>query len=523
MVLLAGLVCVAACGMKDDVLRTDRTRGLVRELLTKLDSVDVYAERKEVGIEALKMRLGGGSTDEERYALLFRLAEEYATYVIDSSLVYLEKATHLAREIGNDSLRVTAEIKRSSILTIGGFYVASAETLVSIPRNELSRQHLVLYYGAWASLYHELYSSSHEPEAYKKKYRESYNIYRDSLLSVSDPTSIIHVRNLERKEARAGNFAEARKYNAIRMASIKDHKSISYATALYDRFLLAYHYEKNLTGEAVDDLLESAIIELENNNHDIASLLRVESLLHDINELKDAKKVSDYYYASLRQFGSRKRLLEGGEKAMVINEQNFLLLQKKNNQFRIAIAFISLLSIALLCALLKINTSRIRITRLKDNLQRSGKISKGYVGVVFKLYSSYIKRLEAFRAKLHTTLRRGNIEQALELTSPSGDVNSEERRELFRNFDSAFVDIFPDFIETVNSCLKPDSQIVPKRTEILNNELRILALLKLGIRDNEEIADMLHCSVRTVYNLRTIFKARLAMPAKRFYGIISDL
>ena len=59
-VLLAGLVCVAACGKKDDVLRTDRTRGLVRELLTKLDSVDVYAERKEAGIEALKMRLGGG-------------------------------------------------------------------------------------------------------------------------------------------------------------------------------------------------------------------------------------------------------------------------------------------------------------------------------------------------------------------------------------------------------------------------------------------------------------------------------
>ena len=307
------------------------------------------------------------------------------------------------------------------------------------------------------------------------------------------------------------------------MEGINDHKSRDYATCLYDRFMLAYHYEKNLTGEAVDDLLESAIIELENSDHDITSLLRVESLLHDIGEMMDAKKVSDYYYASMRQLGSRKRLLEGGETAMLINGQNLLLLQKKNNQFKIAIAFISLLAVALLVALLKINNSHRKISRLKDNLQQSGKISKEYVGVVFKLYSSYIRRLEAFRTKIYAALKRGNTEQALELTSPSKDLASEERRSLFRKFDGAFVDIFPDFIETVNSCLKPDSQIVPKKTEILNNELRIIALMKLGIKDNEEIANMLHCTVRTIYNLKAIFKSRLAVSMERFNRIISDL
>ena len=177
----------------------------------------------------------------------------------------------------------------------------------------------------------------------------------------------------------------------------------------------------------------------------------------------------------------------------------------------------------MLVALLKINNSHRKISRLKDNLQQSGKISKEYVGVVFKLYSSYIRRLEAFRTKIYAALKRGNIEQALELTSPSKDLASEERRSLFRKFDGAFVDIFPDFIETVNSCLKPDSQIVPKKTEILNNELRIIALMKLGIKDNEEVADMLHCTVRTIYNLRAIFKSRLAVSMERFNRIISDL
>ena len=125
--------------------------------------------------------------------------------------------------------------------------------------------------------------------------------------------------------------------------------------------------------------------------------------------------------------------------------------------------------------------------------------------------------------KIYSTLKKGNIEQTLELASPSKDIISDERKNLFHHFDTAFVDIFPDFIETVNSCLKPEMKIIPKRTEVLNNELRILALIKLGIEDNEEIAEMLHCTVKTVMNLRAIFRARLAVPEERLNKAISEL
>ena len=85
------------------------------------------------------------------------------------------------------------------------------------------------------------------------------------------------------------------------------------------------------------------------------------------------------------------------------------------------------------------------------------------------------------------------------------------------------MDIFPDYIDVVNSCLKPEQKIVPKRTEILSNELRILALIKLGIEDNTEIAGMLHCSVKTVQNLRSLLKARLAIPEEEFNRRISEI
>lgn len=518
--MLAGLSCVPSYGARTP--QTPRTRGLIRELLVKLDSTDVYAANKERGLEDAKSRLPGLS-DVEYYKQCFDIAKSYSKYKLDSSLVYIDKAIETARKAGMDSLMIEAEFAKAGILYVAGFGTEALETLNTIPRKPFKGGLLVSYYNAWTELYHSLYNGSHEPAVFRKKYRASYNEYRDSLLSVLDTASMMYLRNMERKEARAGNYAEARRYNAIRMSKIGDTKSPDYATCLYDRFMIAYYYERKLTGDAIDDLFESAIIEVEDCNYDIASLLRVEAYFIDINEVGAAKKVSDYYYASLRTLGSRQRIIDGGEQAIRINDRNSRLLQKKNNDFKTALVFISLLFVALLLTLFVINNSRLKISRLKDNLERSGRISKGYVGVVFQLYSSYIKRLDVFRTKIHSTLKKGRLEQALELTSPSGDTALEERRELFRNFDSAFVDIFPDFIETVNSCLKPEERILPKKTEILNNELRILALIKLGISDSTEIADLLHCSVKTVYNLRSMLKARLAIEEEDFNKVISEL
>ena len=502
--------------------QTDRTRGLIRELLIKLDSTDVYVAKTERKIDATKAKLPGNS-EAERYDLYFRIAEEYSNYRVDSALLYLKKAEQTARGMGRDSLRISAELKRARLLSVSGFYVESNEILLSIPRNALRGDLFISYYQAWALLYHELYSVSNDPDGFEKAFREKYNIYRDSLLTVADTMSILYLRNMERKAARAGDFDEARRYNAIRLSTIKDPGSGVYATCLYDRFLIAYYYERKLTGEAVDDLLQSAIIEVENSNHNIASLLRVETLLVKNNELKAAQKISNYYYSSLMELGSRKRIIEGGEQAIKIMDRNHQQLLKRNRELLVALAFISLLLGAMVVMLVRINRSRLKISSLNDNLEQSGKVSKSYVGVVFQLYSSYIKRLDVFRTKIHASLKKGHVEQALELTSPSGDIIAAERKELFHNFDTAFVDIYPDFIRKVNDCLKPEEQIVPKRTEILTTELRILALIKLGIEDSAEIAEMLHCSVKTVYNLRSVLKTRLAVPEEEFKEIISRI
>ena len=521
--LLIALFAFCISCNKVSIPHTDNTRALIRELFEKLDSVEFYAARRDSGIEAIKSRLSENIGTNEKYDLLCIIGEKYATYVIDSSLLYFRKASELAQDIRQDSLLIRAEINRSSVLTVGGFYVAAKEALESLPRKDIKGDVLSLYYNAWSGLYHELYSSYLEPDDLKEKYRAKYNIYRDSLLAISDINSMVYLRNMERKEARAGNFDQARIYNNIRQSKIDDKTSNLYASCLYDRYVIDAYYCGVLTGEAVDNLLKSAIIEVREANYNISSLHRIESLLSDISKHKDAKKISDYYYSSLRYFGSRKRILEGGEFAIDINNKHISTLQKKNREIVVSIIFISFLVIALVFALIMINKYVTRVNALNEKLRMTSKMSKNYVGIVFQLYSSYIKQLGMFRSKIHTALKRGSVDLALELTSPSGESSSEERKMLFRNFDSAFIDIFPEFIEIVNSCLKPEEKIVPKKTEILNNELRILALIKLGIEDSKEIANLLHCSIKTVYNLRSNFKSRLSVSEDEFNHTISQI
>ena len=508
---------------KNEYPHTKDTDRLLQELLTKLDSADVYAARKECRIQSIKDELQCIKDSKERFSLLFNIGREYATYSIDSALVYFDLATLEAGKCCSDSLRYRAQFIKSSVLSAGGFYVESLETLQAIPRDSLRGELLESYYSSWASLYHELYASKYEPEEYKRKYRENYNNYRDSVLLVSDTTSYIYLKNIERKEARAGNFAEAMRLNDMRISQLTDFKSTTYASCLYDRYMIKAYYEGNTTGDAIDNLFKSAIIEVENSCYDIASLLRIESYLYKSNRVKEAKKVSDHYYSSLQFFGSRKKLIDGGELAINISNGYFEEIRNKNNILLIFISFTSFLTIALLFMLYVLRKYNRKILRMNKKLHKFGKISTNYVGVTFKLYSAYIKRLDAFRMKLHTSLRKGNIDNALEMTKISGESSSEERRMLFQNFDSAFIDIYPNFIQTVNSCLKEDAQIKPKSTEILNNELRIIALNKLGIEDYKEIAELLHCSIKTVYNLRSTFKARLAITEKSFNRTMSKL
>ena len=150
------LVLFLPCGGAE-IPRTDRTDGLIRELLVKLDSTGIYTAIKERKIDAQKSKLPGKS-DVESSEICLRIAEEYFNFRIDSSMVYLEKAARFAERSAVDSLRYEVSIKKARVLSFAGLYNESREVLEGIPRSKMKGELLVLYYNSFSHLYHELYS-----------------------------------------------------------------------------------------------------------------------------------------------------------------------------------------------------------------------------------------------------------------------------------------------------------------------------------------------------------------------------
>ena len=122
-----------------------------------------------------------------------------------------------------------------------------------------------------------------------------------------------------------------------------------------------------------------------------------------------------------------------------------------------------------------------------------------------RLCSSYVDRLDDFRRKVGRMLKNRQLEEIHDLTR-SSQYKDQELDELYANFDSAFLHLFPNFVDAFNELLKPEERVLLDDKLRLNTTVRIFALIRLGIDDSSKIADFLHYSVNTIYNYRARVK-----------------
>jgi DNA-binding NarL/FixJ family response regulator len=91
-----------------------------------------------------------------------------------------------------------------------------------------------------------------------------------------------------------------------------------------------------------------------------------------------------------------------------------------------------------------------------------------------------------------------------------------ERQNLYKNFDKIFLKLFPHFIEEFNKLFKAEDYMVLEHGELLNTDLRIYALIRLGITDSEKIAKFLDYSVNTIYTYKTKLKQKTIVSRDKF-------
>ena len=240
---------------------------------------------------------------------------------------------------------------------------------------------------------------------------------------------------------------------------------------------------------------------------------------------------------------ARLRALEISQILPIINDSYDLKMQQEKDRLASLLGIISLLSLFLMGAILYIykqlkalsaarkklkqsnadlEVFNANLNKLNRELSESNLVKEEYIGYVFSMCSAYIDKMEDFRKKTNRKLRAGQIEELLRNTSSSSLV-SDELKEFHLSFDTIFLKLYPTFIEEFNSLLLPEKAVVPREEDLLTPELRIFALVRLGISDSAKIADFLHYSTQTVYNYRLKVRNKSRLPKDEFSEAVNRI
>lgn len=522
---------------------------LLNVLDKTIKEADTYVQIKENKLHELKKEARKTPpVSVERYHLNNDIYLEYKAYSSDSALHYLNENMLLARQLNDKERELKIQLELSYLLSSIGMYMEAADILNSIDRQTLPSSLLGYYYTCYEHVYFEAGAAQPRYKMFASRYAKLSHAYRDSMQVTLDPSSATYLWLRETQLREAGKYDEALEFSDRRLAEAS-FGTPQYALVAYQRFRLFESMGKK--DEHLYYLVLSAISDVRSAIKEQSSLI---VLAQELNRKGDLKRAYDYINFSweISQFyKTRLRSWMNITPLSMINGNYQDIIKQQNRELLIYIACVALLALLLVIALIYIYRQMKALSIAKKGLQEvnerlfslneeleevnrhlrstnlelseSNLIKEAYIARFFKLCSVYVDRLQAYRKLVNKKLQRGQVAELLKMTHLSNDIVTVEVQELYANFDSAFLHLFPNFVESLNALLLPDEQIVLKPDELLNTELRIFALIRLGIKDSSQIAELLHYSVNTIYNYRSRVKTKARVSRDDFEDLVAKI
>lgn len=529
------------------VAKSDTLDSLLLVLDKNITSCKIYSDKKDIRIRTLKEKLHLNQlSNETTYHLQESLYKEYKSYICDSAIFYLNKNIELAQQI-NDSYKLNESIiKLSYLLSSSGMYMEAIDVLKMVNKSSLSKEQLMNYFIAYDHVYGELgyYTQNHKIGTH---YTLRSKMYKDSIYQIASPDSEIYLSMEETRLRDEGKLQEALAINDKRLSQVTIN-SPEYAALMYYRALI--FREQKEQDNYIRCLSLSSIADIRSAIKDHASLWMLAQALLDRGDLERAYQYMNFSWTESKFYNARLRAWQSADDLSLIDDTYQLMLRQRNSELKIYILIVSLLSLLLFIALcyiyrqvkhlrtarqnlLKVNTQLENLNKelqkinfslqtANKDLAESNQIKEVYIARFIKLCSTYVDHLDTYRRMVHKKVLTNQITELLHLTR-SNSILEEALNELYENFDSAFLNLFPNFIEQFNSLLQENEQIRPKKNNTLNTELRIFALIRLGITDSSQIAQFLHYSVNTIYNYRAKVKNKARISREDFEEVIANI
>ena len=527
----------------------ERLDSLLNVLDKTIKEADTYVQIKENKLHELKREARKTAPlSIERYHLNNDIYLEYKAYSSDSALHYLNENLLLARQLNDKERELKIQLELSYLLSSIGMYMEAADILNSIDRQTLPTPLLGHYYTCYEHVYSEAGAAQPRYKMFASRYVKLSHAYRDSMEVTLDPSSATYLWLRETQLREAGKYDEAMEFSDRRLAEAS-FGTPQYALVAYQRFRLFESMGKK--DEHLYYLVLSAISDVRSAIKEQSSLMVLAQELHSKGDLKRAYDYINFSWEISQFYKTRLRSWMNITPLSMINGNYQDIIKQQNRELLIYIACVALLALLLVIALIYIYRQMKALSIAKKGLQEvnerlfslneeleevnrhlrstnlelseSNLIKEAYIARFFKLCSVYVDRLQAYRKLVNKKLQRGQVAELLKMTHLSNDIVTVEVQELYANFDSAFLHLFPNFVESLNALLLPEEQIVLKPDELLNTELRIFALIRLGIKDSSQIAELLHYSVNTIYNYRSRVKTKARVSRDDFEDLVAKI
>ena len=488
-----------------------------------------------------------------RYDAALKLYELYKPFVSDSAIFFLRESIKLADLMGNSRESIYCRSLMAMRCTNIGMYDEALMTLDSINTDGVDKEALGVYYKAYNNVYNELAYYT-RLDNMREQYWQKAGHYEQLMmetLPTNDPDCLLR---RESNLLNNGDLEASMRVNDEWMATVEKGSHPYALVALY-RYL-----EYKARGDSLEMmkwLVESVLADIRNGVMDQGSMWELANQQMLAGDMDRAYRYINFTSDCAGRYGSRQRQWQNSPLLTEIAKNYKAQSEHITRQLRIMLVAISILAFMLMgmlfflhrrnrqldvarkalhetngqLAVLNVELKQAneqlsatigQLAVVNSKLKDSNSVKDEYIGRFLSLCSQYVDKLDNYRKMVNRKMKNKELDSLFQI-SKSTELREKELEELYQNFDSVFLHLFPSFVNDFNALLQPEVQIHPKEDNRLTTDLRIFALIRLGIEDSSKIAEFLHYSVNTIYNYRARIKNGAIGSREQFEARIKEL
>ena len=517
------LSLVTAWGHNQDVEQK------LREVDASLENKADYDARKDERINRLRSDLRDAVDESGRWEATYHLYEEYASYKYDSAYSYALALGELAARTGIRDLMAEACVAKITCLINAGLFKEAFEAAGEISDNGLSPRAQLNYYRIMVRLYYSARGYA-QTEPYWEQYSQAGEYFsRKVLAAVPENSRIWHEYN-------ANFLMENRQFEegVVEFASLLESPGLDlHSRAIYASSMGWMLQLLGREDEALLAICESAICDIKSSTKETTALRMLAEYLSRRGEVERPTRYVRASFDDANFYNARLRKLEVGAVLPLVEKNHYDSLSRQHKLMGISIILTIIIAVAAVVALWffrrqnrRLHEARAGIEernrQLEDTnarLAEANAIKVEYIGNSFYINSEFIEKMSQLYklvdrmlvTRQYDELRRSLKESTLD----------KERDNMYESFDSTFLKIFPTFVNDYNALFPETEQVFP--TNGLNPEMRIFALIRLGIQEPERIARFLDYSVHTINTYKTRVKNKSWVENEKFEAEIMQI